>query len=260
MQIIPIRTKRLKAGDNLAEEIQKGIPLHPNDILVVSSKAVATVEDAAINVEKIVPSDEAKTLSKEANQDPRFTELILQETKRMNGTVVGTSPYAILTSLKPTGMKTGRILCPNAGLDQSNIEEGFAIGWPRQSLDSTKFLWEELRKQIEESAPLSTPLAVLLSDSCVHPGRLGVVAFALVCIGLDPFRSEIGKKDLFGKLIRVTQEAVADQLATAANAVMGNTAQSTPAAVIRLHDYHLNDFSGWVDGIEPERDLFRGML
>lgn len=83
------------------------------------------------------------------------------------------------------------------------------------------------------------------------------MAFALVCDGIDPVKSEVGRKDLFGKPLRFTLEAVADQLATAANFVMGNADQSVPAAIIRDHGLALGNFSGWVDGIDPDEDLFR---
>lgn len=244
MQIIPVRTGILKKGDDLAREILKNAKCEPNDILIISSKVVATVENAAVNLAGVTPSSEALEYAKTWNQDPAFTECVLQEMKRMNGFVSGTCPFALLTSLKPDGMKTGRILCPNAGIDQSNVEAGYAIGWPIDPVASAKKLQEKLS------------CAVIISDSCCRPSRLGVTAFALVCSGIDPLQSEIGKKDLFGKTMRVTYEAVADQLATAANAVMGNSAQATPAAIIRDHNIPSSDFCGWVDGIEPEEDMF----
>ncbi len=248
MQILPIQTSLLQRSSDLAAEILKNITFEPGDILVISSKAVATVEDAAVSLANLAPSAEATKISRKCDQDPRFTEFVLRETKRMNGDVVGTSPHVLLTSLKPTGMNHGRILCPNAGADQSNTEKDYSIGWPLDPVRSAV----SLRKK------LGVP--IIISDSCCVPGRLGVTAFALVCAGIDPFRSEIGTKDLFGKTMRMTQEAVADQLATAANAVMGNSAQCIPAAVIRNSGIPASGFSGWVEGIEPEEDLFRGIL
>ncbi len=115
-----------------------------------------------------------------------------------------------------------------------------------------------LRDALEKIAGVR--IGLLLSDSSCRPSRQGVTAFALTVCGFDPVRSDIGKKDLHGNALRITQEAVADQLATAANMVMGNAAQCIPAAVIRDHDIPLSDFCGWVDGIEPEDDLFRDML
>lgn len=251
MLILPVPTPRLNQGDDIVSLLLKN-DIRDGDILVVSSKAVARIEGATIDLRKIQPTPEARKYAHECNQDPCFTQCVLDETKRMNGAVSGTCPFALLTILQPTDMKTGRILCPNAGVDQSNIEAGHAIGWPLDPVASIRLL----QKKILEHKKYSK-IGIILSDSCTRPGRLGVTAFALTCCGIDPFISNVGNEDLFGKKLRVTQEAVADQLATAANAVMGNAAQSIPVAIIRDHRLPSSDFCGWVPGIEPEEDLFR---
>jgi coenzyme F420-0:L-glutamate ligase/coenzyme F420-1:gamma-L-glutamate ligase len=151
-------------------------------------------------------------------------------------------------------MKHGRILCPNAGVDRSNTETGTAIGWPMDALSSVR----RLRKELEEIS--GKKIGVLISDSGCRPGRKGVTAFALTVSGFEPLRDEAGKPDIFSNTLRITKEAFADQLATAANIVMGNAAQATPGAVIRGHGITLTNFCDWVDGIEPEEDLFHGIL
>lgn len=245
MLVLPITTPLLRRGDDLGKLIKPSVK--EGDIVVVSSKAVATVEGSTVHLDALTPSHEALRLSSQCNQDPRFTAFVLQECLRMNGSVVGVSPHVLLTSLRPAGMR-GRILCPNAGADQSNVEKNHAVGWPIDPATSA----ESLRKAIG--------VPVIISDSCCVLGRLGVTAFALACAGIDPHRSEVGTKDLFGKAMRLTQEAVADQLAVAANTVMGNSAQSVPAAVIRNSGIPVSSFSGWVDGIDASEDLFRGIL
>ncbi|MEQ1849681.1 MAG: coenzyme F420-0:L-glutamate ligase [Candidatus Peribacteraceae bacterium] len=251
MLVLPIRTNRLKNGDDLASLLEPHV--QDGDIVVVSSKAMATVEGASINLAELTPSKEATKYAKECRQDPSFTEAVLKETKRLHGDVVGTCPWALLTALKPKGMGTGRILCPNAGLDTSNIEDGYAIGWPKDPVKSAA----ELRSSLKQGGKR---VAVLLSDSCCRPGRLGVVAFALAVAGIDPLLSQVGRSDLFGSTLKFTHEAVADQLATAANAVMGNADQSTPAAIIRDHGYQFSDFTGWVEGIAESEDLFQEII
>ena len=244
MLILPVLTKRLKQGDDLALILSENAVLNDGDILVVSSKAIAMTEGAKIDLKTITPSEAAKKLSARCRQHPHFTQVVLDEAKRMNGETAGVSPHALLTSLRPNGIIKGRILCPNAGLDRSNVENGYAIGWPKDPVASARKLSEALR------------VPVIISDSCCAPSRLGVTAFALACCGLDPIRSEIGKPDLFGRPMLITNEAVADQLAVCANAVMGNSNQSSPAAIIRDHGIPRSDFCGWIDGIEPENDLF----
>lgn len=251
MEILPIATPLLQAGDDLARMLAKTTTWQEDDILVISSKAIATVEEARIDLSAVTPSPEAKAWAAKSGRSAAFRQAALDETKRLNGTVAGGGPLAMLTELKPDAME-GTLLVPNAGLDQSNVPEGYAIGWPKDALASAKKLQCDLRRITGKR------IAVIVSDSCCRPRRWGVTAFALVAVGLDPLSSQIGRKDLFGRPLTMTVEAVGDQLATAANAVMGNADQSIPAAVIRGHGLPFSDFAGWVPGINKEDDLFNG--
>ena len=171
----------------------------------------------------------------------------------------------------------GTIITANAGLDESNTEKGTAVGWPEDPVSSARRLRQQLEEHMRDKGkgirteeshrpfslspyPLSTHLAVIITDSCVRPRRWGVTAFALAVAGIDPLRDEVGREDLFGRKLRITKEAVADQLATAANMLMGNADQSIPAVIIRDHGLTLSEYEGWVPGIEPEEDLFRGIF
>ncbi|MDO8468579.1 MAG: coenzyme F420-0:L-glutamate ligase [Candidatus Peribacter sp.] len=251
MNILPLATRVLKRGDDLAALLTDAGTLLENDIVVVSSKAIAMVEGTVIDLKTITPTVEAENWARYGNRSATFRQAVLNETKRLRGRVTGGSALAMLTELKPPGMN-GTMLVPNAGLDQSNVPEGFAIGWPVDTPASAR----TLRQRLEERS--GRRIAVIVSDSCCRPRRWGVTAFALVCSGFNPLTSQIGRKDLFGRPLTMTVEAVADQLATAANAVMGNADQSIPAAIIREHGFTLSDFEGWVPGIEPEEDLFQG--
>lgn len=269
MLILPIKTPQLKSGENLAKILHATGLIQQGDIVVVSSKVVANIEGAEIDLRSIDASEEAVYLSKKCAQSSAFTQAIIDESKRLNGTIIRIARTVLLTSLKPKGMKKGRIVCPNAGLDLSNIEEGYAIGWPRDLVESTRKLWEELDSAIEDKRKTknekgrevkgSKNIAIIISDSTCKPSRLGVTAFALTCAGIDPIKSEKGSKDLFGRKLLMTSEAIADQLATAGNFLMGNADQCTPAVIIRDHGLPFSDFCGWVDGIEPEEDIFGSM-
>lgn len=250
MKILPLSTPILKKGDNLIDIlVQKG-NLEDEDILVLSSKAVATVEGAEIDLSKISPSEEAKEWAQKAGSSAEFRQAVIDETKRLNGILITHSPVAQLSEVKPQGMTDGKILAINAGLDQSNIQEGFAIGWPVDPVLSAKKIKEELEEKTGKR------LAVIISDSCCRPRRLGVTAIALTVAGMNPMRSLIGTSDLYDKKLKMTQEAVADQLATAANFVMGNANEAVPAAIIRDHEVELTEFCGWVPGIDPKEDIF----
>jgi len=321
MLVLPAQTKRIKIGDNnLVEIIQEGMKelgmrSEELDIFVISSKAVATAEGRIIELSSMTVSEEAKKLSQQCGRSPEFCEAVLAETKMRNGMVCGTCPGAILTELKPwdtnpsdgfsirpalaglTRREQGTIITANAGLDESNTEQGTAVGWPEDPVSSARNVRSALQKSVgarrpatrslgevgwraqwKESLPQSLGkhllllgaaarrpythprVAVIISDSCVRPRRWGVTAFALTVAGIDPLRDEAGREDLFGRKLRITKEAIADQIATAANMLMGNADQSIPAVIVRDHGLALSDYEGWVPGIEPEEDLFRGIL
>ncbi len=249
MQVLALPLPLLKAGDDIALLLMQQRQIKDTDIIVVSSKAIATVEGAAIDLNTLSPSRDAKLWSEKTGKSPEFCEAVIQETLRMHGRIIGYAPSSMLTELIPDGFPHGVILAPNAGLDESNIAEGFAIGWPIDPVTSAK----KLRRA-------SGNVGVIISDSCVRPRRKGVTAFALTVAGLHPFKSEVGNTDLFQKPMRVTVEAIADQLAVIGNMLMGNAAQSIPACIIRDHNLPLTDDAGWVEGIDPNEDLFRAIL
>jgi coenzyme F420-0:L-glutamate ligase len=250
MELLPIKTPVLKAGDSLASILMDSADIHDGDIVVVSSKAVATVENAAISLADITVSKKAKRLEKKYKKSADYYQAVLDETQRMNGTIIQSVSGIVLTELRPDGLQEGSILVPNAGLDRSNIADGYVIGWPKDPIESA----QKIRTAIDRD------IAVIITDSGLFPRRKGVISFALTVAGFDPFASMIGQPDLFGRAIHVTEEALADQLATAANFLMGNTNQSTPAVAIRGHGIPFNDFSGWVQGIEREKDMYHKVI
>jgi coenzyme F420-0:L-glutamate ligase len=249
MLLLPIRLPIIVPGTDLGSLIREHSTLQPEDILIVSSKALATAEGSIVDLQTMEPGEEARSLSKETGRSPAFMEAVLRETTRHRGHLRGTAPGAVLTELRPSGLERGTILIANAGLDESNVKPGTAIGWPNDPVRSAA----DLRKTLGE-------IAVIVTDSSCVPRRRGVTAIALAVSGIDPFTSEIGKKDLFGRELVVTVEATADQLATAANMIMGNADQAIPAVIIREHGVPFSVFEGWIPGIEPEEDLFRGMF
>jgi coenzyme F420-0:L-glutamate ligase/coenzyme F420-1:gamma-L-glutamate ligase len=233
------------------------VALEDGDILAVSSKAAAAAEGAVIDLATLTASAEAKAWDdrlQRPHRNPAFRQAILNETHRLNGELKEGCPMAMLAEVRPDGLPEGTILSANAGLDLSNTPEGTAIGWPVDPVATARSI------RIAFAERFGVQIGVLLTDSCCRPRRRGVTAIALTVSGFAPLMSEIGKPDLFGRPMQMTEEAVADQLATAANAVMGNAAQSIPAAVIRDHGIALTPFDGWVPGIEPEEDLFKGAL
>ncbi|MBT4020884.1 coenzyme F420-0:L-glutamate ligase [Candidatus Peribacteria bacterium] len=248
MELFGVKTEIIRAGESICESLNKWLVvsdqwLVEDDIVIISSKAIATSEGRVMDLKKITPSNIAKNYSEKCGRSAEFCEIVLNEIEFRNGKVVGVCPGAIFTSLKPNGMN-GEILCANAGMDESNIEKGYAVGWPEDPVVSAS----ELRKNIKAS--------IIISDSCCRPRRWGVTAFALAVAGIDPLHDQSGKKDLFGRELRITKEATADQLATAANILMGNADKCVPVVIVRNHGIELSNYEGWVPGVCKSEDLF----
>jgi len=315
MHLIPIHTPIIKSGDDLAAVLARHEPEPPvgsrsarsewfmnGDILAISSKVVATAEGTRIDLASLSPSPDAGRYARATGRSAPFMQAVIGETARMGGRIIGASPGALLTEVRPEGLPRGTILTANAGLDESNVELGYAVGWPKDPVASAVRLKRDLESLMASPSPspssptlppegegrspstinalsdvsrspspagggargegkaAGTTIAIIITDSTCHPRRSGVTAFALACAGIDPFLNRKGEPDLFGRVLRITSEAVCDQLATAANFLMGNAGQSIPAVLIRGHGLPLGDFAGWVPGIEPGEDLFRGSM
>jgi F420-0:gamma-glutamyl ligase len=222
MLLLPVRSPLIRPGDDLAAIIgDSAREIHPpgmqsGDILVLSSKVLATAEGRIIHLAPSQP-DEALTgefirrLSEACGKTPQFCEAVLQELSRMHGRVLRTCPGAALTEVSPEGLREGTILIANAGLDDSNAPQGHAIGWPEDAGKSVVRLRREIETRVKmdngkwkmenEGSPkkIQIRIGVVISDSCVHPRRNGVAAFALAVSGFDPVRSRVGSKDLFGR-------------------------------------------------------------
>jgi coenzyme F420-0:L-glutamate ligase len=252
MELLALQTRRLQPGDDLAATLRESAAIRAGDILVVSSKAIATVEGRVIDLHSMKPGAEAVKWASACGRSAEFCEAVRMELERLRGRVVGSAPGALLTEAQPEGLSEGTILTANAGLDESNVPEGRAVGWPEDPVLSVR----HLRAKLADIGDIG----LIVSDSVCIPRRLGVIAIALVASGFDPITTQRGRRDLFGKPLAITDEAVADQLATAANAVMGNAAQSVPAVLIRNHGIEPSKFEGWVPGIVASQDLFRGVM
>ena len=160
MLLLPVRSPLIHPGDDLAAIVSAAArEQHPpgmqrGDILVLSSKVLATAEGRIIHLASSQP-DEAlagefiRRLSEACGKTPQFCEAVLQELSRMHGRVLRTCPGAILTEVSPEGLREGTILIANAGLDDSNAPLGHAIGWPEDAGKSVVRLRKELEQKME---------------------------------------------------------------------------------------------------------------
>jgi len=245
MKLIPIKTPLIEVNDDLIEILASSIKkrrIKPKngDILVVSSKVVALTQGRIVRYEDIKPSRRARRLAKKYSLDPRFVEVVLREADEVYGGV-----YRAILTMK------NRIFVANAGVDISNAPKGYAILWPKNPKDAAEKIKRELEKRF------GVKMGVIISDSYCIPLRAGTIAIALATAGFQAVIDERGKKDLFGKELRITRRAIADDLASAAHVVMGETDGRVPAVLIRGSRVRLDDSASNSETfVQPDKCLF----
>ncbi|MEW5840354.1 MAG: coenzyme F420-0:L-glutamate ligase [Thermoproteota archaeon] len=214
LQVFAIAVPKKWGRFDLADSLE--FDFHDGDILVVSSKFVAMSEGRVVKLDSVTPGARARRAAKKFKMDdPRLAQLVLDESDEVVGGIAG----FMLTIRK--GM-----IAPNAGIDKSNVPAGYAILYPKDPFKSAR----DLRQKFKEKG---LNVGVVVADSRLMPTRRGTTGVAIACAGFEPTSDERGKQDLFGNRLRVTFRAVADSLATAGVAVMGESSESTPAAVVR---------------------------
>ena len=223
----------------------KGFHYKDGDIVVVSSKFVSMSEGSVVDMSKVKASKKARELAKKSHMDAKLAELVLRESDYI---VKGVPGFLLATR--------GGMIAPNAGIDKSNVPAGYAILYPRDPFEAA----EKLRQKF--LIELGIRVGIVIADSRLMPTRIGTTGVAIACAGFEPVEDQRGRKDLFGNVLRVTFKAVADALATMGVAVMGESDESTPAAVVRGAKVTWSDkkFS-WKDmAVKPGQDIYlRGL-
>jgi len=221
LEVLGIKTDLVKPGDDLMEILWRGMEkadlhLEEGDVLVIAESAVATAEGGVVNLLNVTPSPRALELAEKYRKDPREMELVI----RCSDRIMGGIPGVVLT------IKDG-FLYPNAGIDHSNAPPGCVVLFPEDPQRSAS----QIRKRLEEAS--GKRIGVVIGDSRTHPLRLGCVGVALACDGVVPVEDARGQKDLYGRALEVTRKAVADNLVSAAEVVMGEGDEGVPAVIIR---------------------------
>ena len=246
MQVLGIKTDLIKPGDDLADKLEKAmndadLALQDGDILVVSESTLATAEGRLVYLENVEPSPLARLMADRYEKDPREMQLILEESDQ----IVGGIPGVVLT------LREG-FLYPNAGIDNSNAPPGSVVLFPSDPLASAC----QIRKRLAKGRSI----AVIIGDSRTHPLRLGCVGVALACAGLDAVEDARGQKDLFGRELKITRKAVADNLVSAAQIVMGEGDEGIPAAIIRDAPLQLSESAEPIPSMPPQDCMYMGAL
>lgn len=248
MKIIPIQTERVERNpENSLEQwilLQfetKNIKIEDGDILVLSSKIISYFEDRIFSLDDSIPTKEAKEIAAERDQDPRLIQLVLQEADE----VIAKRPWVLLT--RKNGLYTA-----NAGIDTSNVEDGYAVLWPEDAYSSAK----KIQDFIQNHYSLQK-LAILIIDSAILPGRKGTIAMCVGHVGISALQDLQGKTDLFNNELRYSSLNIIDSLASAANLVMGEGSEARPMAIIRDYEWHVSkETKNDEMFISPHDDMF----
>ncbi len=237
----------IQPGENLCRVIASALehasgarPVQSGTIFVVAQKIISKAEGRILRLDGVLPSAQAREWAVQHHKDPRMIEVVLREAKR-----IVRMDRGILIVETHQGF-----ICANAGVDASNAPKGTVVLLPVDPDASAA----RLRLGLEEA--LGVPLGVIVSDTFGRPWRQGLTNVALGVAGLSPFIDYRGQSDCFGRTLQATVLAVADELSSAAELVMGKTL-GIPVALVEGFRYSPGAGRG-IDLIRPhDEDLFR---
>lgn len=207
---------KIKEGDDLASIIESNFSLESGDVVCIASTIVSKSEGRIRSLEAFCPTQRAFEIAKALGKDPRFVQAVLDESKEL----LLQSPFIL------SATRFGHIGV-NAGIDQSNVGEGSVLLLPVNPSASASLI----RSRFIQDC------AVIITDTCGRPFRCGVAGIALGCSGIAPLKDWRGSRDIYGRALEITQEAIADEVAAMANFLMGEAGDGTPVAVFRGLEY-----------------------
>jgi coenzyme F420-0:L-glutamate ligase/coenzyme F420-1:gamma-L-glutamate ligase len=218
LTLLPVAVSAKSSRFDIVEliNLRLGRELRDGDVLVISSKFVAVSEGRVVRLGGVRPGAKAKGLGAKYRMDPRLCELVLRESDE----VIGGIPGFLLTS------KEG-LLTPNAGIDKSNVKHGAVVPYPRRPELSA---WR-IREALKFSRGVS--VGVIICDSRLSPTRMGTTGVAVAASGIEAVLDMRGRVDLFGNVLKVTAQGVADDLSSAAEILMGESNEATPIVRVR---------------------------
>ena len=208
----------LETLNNNHENIQEG------DVVVISTKYISNSQGRIVDLDDIRPSKKGNEISKKFQLNPQISEVILRESDKIFGGITG----FVITS-------SDNIMAPNAGIDKSNAKKNQVILYPNRPY----LIAEQIRRKI--FLKFLIHVGIILVDSRLMPARIGTSGIAIACAGIEPVLDMRSQKDLDGNLLKVTFQAVIDNIATIANHKMGEGAESTPFAIVRDSGAKLTD-------------------
>ena len=245
LEILSVRgIPEVHPGDDPASLIARAAEddfLKTGDIVVVTHKVVSKAEGRLVDLATVEPSALAKGFAARYDKDPRQIEVVLRESKRIvrmdRGIIISETHHGFV--------------CANAGVDASNIPGDETVCLLPLDPDASA---RRLRDALTSLA--GGDLAVVVSDSFGRAWRHGITNVAIGVAGMQPLADYRGERDPHGHPLTASVLAVADEIAAAAELVMGKT-KGIPVAVVRNYPYERGSGTGQDLLMEPERDLFR---
>ena len=225
----------IQKGDDLPSIICERIELQDRDIVIIASTIVAKAEGEIFRLEDITPGEQALEVAALTGKDARFIQAVLARSRE----VFVETPFMLVTTL------SGHT-CVNAGVDESNIEHGLLLYPPENPDASASKLGEKLERLSGKK------LSVIITDTNGRAFKIGQTGVAIGISKIKPIKRWIGEKDLFGKILEITEEAVGDELAGAANLLMGEGAGGIPVVIIRGLDYYFEGHTAINETYRPE--------
>ncbi len=211
-------------GDDVSAIIAQALSLpgqkpQDGDVLVLAQKIVSKAEGRAVHLDTVEPSPEAHELAAEVDKDPRVIELILAESRQ----VIRKKPGVIIVE-----HRLGYVLA-NAGIDRSNVQsdKDWVLLLPIDPDSSAERIRQSLQKHFR------IDIGVIIADSVGRAWRLGTTGMALGSAGVVALDNLRGQPDLFGRELEVSEHAVGDAVAAAAEILMGEAAEAAPAVIVR---------------------------
>jgi coenzyme F420-0:L-glutamate ligase/coenzyme F420-1:gamma-L-glutamate ligase len=237
----------VEAGQDVAALVLEGLAsndelLMDGDVVVVAQKVISKAEGRVIALADVEPGEEARRRAAETDKDPRLVELILRESNE-----VVRQDHGVMIVEHRSGL-----VLANAGVDQSNVPEGHAVLLPEDADASARALLEALHSATGKR------LAVIIIDSIGRAWRNGTVGHAIGVAGLAPLLDLRATRDLFDRPLRVTEVALADEIAAAASALMGQASEGKPVVLVRGFSARRADQASAQTLLREKRlDLFR---
>lgn len=241
----------IRRGDDLASLIvsaakNNNVEIEDGDIVVIAQKVVSKAEDRVVQLDSVKPSEKAMEIAKATGKKARLVELILRESKRF-----------LKASRQTLIVEDQRdIVNINAGIDKSNVKGANCYALlPIDPDESARRLRLRILKLTGKN------VGVIISDTYSRAFRRGQVNFAIGLAGIDPFVDYRGTQDLFGYVMQVKFSAVADELASAAELVMGQGKEAIPVAIVKgLNRLSFSENSSFRDLVISEKeDLFKNV-